>query len=63
MLLKREEAAKRLGVSSTSLGTPRFRLRIGLPVVRIGGAVRFDEADIERIIRKGKERLPVMAEK
>jgi hypothetical protein len=63
MLLKKEEAAKRLGVSAKSLDTPRFRLRIGVPVVRIGSAVRFDEADIEKLIRRSKERLPVIAEK
>jgi hypothetical protein len=63
MLLTREETAKRLCIKPVSLLSKPYRMRLGLPAVKIGRLLCFDEADIERIIRRGRERLPTMAEK
>lgn len=54
-----DEAARRLGVSPRSLIDKRFRLRTGLPAVKIGKRrIGFAESDIERLIREGRERFP-----
>lgn len=54
-----DEAAKRLGVSTRSLLDKRFRLRAGLPAIKIGlRRIGFEEGDIERLIREGRERFP-----
>lgn len=59
--LTAEEAAAQLGVSKRSLSDKRYRLRIGLPAVRIGRRIGFEERDVERIITRGRERLPTRA--
>jgi predicted DNA-binding transcriptional regulator AlpA len=54
-----DEAARRLGISPRSLIDKRFRMRAGLPAVKIGARrIGFDERDIERLIQRGRERLP-----
>ena len=54
-----DEAAQRLGVAPRSLLDKRFRTRTGLPAVKIGlRRIGFDERDIERLIERGRERLP-----
>lgn len=54
-----DEAAQRLGVSPRSLLDKRFRLRTGLPAIKIGmRRIGFDERDIERMIEQGRERFP-----
>jgi hypothetical protein len=58
-LISLEEAAGRLGISPRSLCDKRYRMRIGLAVVRIGRRVGFSEADIERLITRGREKLPI----
>jgi hypothetical protein len=63
MLIDREEAAKRLCVSELSLLSKPYRMRLQLPAVKIGRRLCFDEADVEKVIRKGKERLPLMVER
>lgn len=53
-----DEAAQRLGISPRSLLDKRFRLRTGLPAIKIGmRRIGFDERDIERMIEKGRERF------
>lgn len=56
-LVTREEASSRLRVSPVSLGDRRYRRRIGLPVVRVGRRLFFDEVDIRRVIDAGRETL------
>jgi hypothetical protein len=58
-LLAKEEASKRLGVAVRSLEDKRYRIRIGLPAVHIGRRIGFDEGDIDRLIARGREKLPV----
>lgn len=54
-----DEAAQRLGVSPRSLLDKRFRLRTGLPAIKIGmRRIGFDERDIERMIEQGRENFP-----
>lgn len=57
-ILPKEEASQRLGVAVRSLEDKRYRVRIGLPAVRIGRRIGFDERDIERVIARGREKLP-----
>ena len=56
-VLAKEEASKRLGVAVRSLEDKRYRVRIGLPAVRIGRRIGFDERDIERLIAFGREEI------
>lgn len=58
-LLTPEEAAHRLGISLRSLLDKRYRFRIGLPATKIGRRVGFSENDIEKLISRGREKLPV----
>lgn len=58
-ILTAEEASQRLGVKPGSLLDKRYRLRIGLPAVKIGRRVGFAEDDIERLIKRGREKLPM----
>ena len=53
-----EETASRLNVRPKSLLDKRFRARIGLAAVHIGRRIGFTEEDLERIITRGRERLP-----
>lgn len=57
-LFSLEEASMRLAVSPRSLSDKRYRARIGLAGRKIGRKVAFLEADIERLVERGKERLP-----
>jgi len=59
--LTANEAALILGVAPRSLLDPRYRVRIGLPATRIGRSLRFHTADVERVLRRGRERLPAVA--
>ena len=56
-LLTVDEAAARLGVSPRSLADRRWRSRVGLTATKIGRRALFREADIERLIARGVERL------
>lgn len=53
-----EQAAERLSVSPRSLSDRRFRLRLGLGAIKIGRRVGFAEGDIDKLIERGRERLP-----
>jgi hypothetical protein len=57
-LLTLEETASRLGVKSTSLADKRYRFRIGLPAVKVGRRIGFSETDVEKLITRGREKLP-----
>jgi hypothetical protein len=58
-----EETATRLNVRPKSLLDKRFRARIGLAAVHIGRRIGFAEGDIERLIIRGREKLPVGKER
>lgn len=58
-VLSVEETASRLGVKPTSLADKRYRSRIGLRAVKIGRRVGFEESDVEKLITRGREKLPV----
>jgi hypothetical protein len=53
-----EETARRLGFSPLSLADKRFRVRLGLPAVKLGRKLGFDERDVEKLILRGRERMP-----
>lgn len=57
-LISRHETAQRLNLKPESLSDKRFRVRIGLPAVRIGRRIGFIEADVEKLIARGREKLP-----
>ena len=52
-LLKTREAARRLGVASGTLSNWRHRGQ-GPAFVRLGRAIRYDEADLARFIAQGR---------
>jgi hypothetical protein len=56
--LTRSETAKMLGFKDVSLNDKRVRTRLGLPAVKVGGRIMFLEADVERVLRRGRENLP-----
>jgi len=58
-LLSLEETANRLDVAPTSLADKRYRVRIGLPAVKAGRRIGFAEHDIEKLITRGREKLPI----
>jgi hypothetical protein len=53
-----DEAARALSLSTRSLHDKRYRLRIGLPARKIGRRTVFLEADVLKLLERGKERLP-----
>ena len=60
MLLTTKQVAEMLSLSPVSMACAAFRTRIGLPVVKIGKAVRIKEEDVWRLIAKGQQHLPTM---
>jgi hypothetical protein len=58
-LLKLTEVAERLGLSPVSLQNGAYRQRIGLPITRIGNAVRVAEIDLARFIERHRETTQV----
>jgi hypothetical protein len=54
-----KETAQQLGLSPLSLADKRFRARIGLPGVKLGRRLGFDERDIEQLILRGREKMLV----
>ena len=54
-----KETAQRLGLSHLSLADKRFRTRIGLPAIKLGRRLGFDERDVEQLIVRGRERIPM----
>jgi len=57
-ILTLEKAAERLSLSPRSLADKRFRVRLGLPAVKLGRKLGFDEDDIAALIARGREVLP-----
>jgi len=56
-LLDNTQAAEYLGVSPTTLTTWRSTQRYDLPFVKVGGLVRYDEADLIAFIEARKVRI------
>ena len=56
-VLPLDETAYRLGVSPRSLADKRYRARIGLPGVKLGRRLGFDERDVERLVAQGRETM------
>jgi predicted DNA-binding transcriptional regulator AlpA len=54
-LLTVRQAAERLTISSAVLYNRPFRAKLGLRGVKLGGALRFVEADVEMLIEDKKE--------
>jgi hypothetical protein len=54
-----KETAQRLGVSPLSLADKRYRVRLGLPAIKLGRRLGFDERDVEQLIVRGRERIPM----
>ena len=56
-LLDTKQAAEFLGLSPTTLITWRSTQRYDLPFVKLGGCVRYDEADLLAFIEARKQRI------
>lgn len=54
-------AARLLHVSPRTLADPRWRRRYDVPVVRVGGRVRFRRGDLERWLDQRREKNPASA--
>ena len=62
-LLTRRQVADQLGVRDENrFSDARYLQRLGLPRVKLGRLVRFRQSDIDRLIRRGLERLPTPVE-
>lgn len=55
-LLNLAEAALAIGVSPRSLADPRYRSRIGIRVYKVGRRTLFDEADLQQLLERSRER-------
>jgi hypothetical protein len=60
--LTADETAGILGVSPRSILDPRYRRRIKLAATRVGRSVRFRMSDVEGVLKRGREKVPVMPE-
>ena len=54
-----QEVALWLGCQPGSLRDPRYRTRIGLAAIRIGGRLMFAEDDVEQLLARNREQLPM----
>jgi hypothetical protein len=54
-----KETAQQLNLSPLSLADKRFRIRIGLPAVKLGRRLGFDERDVEQLVLRGRETMPI----
>jgi len=59
-LVNVDNAARRLNCKPGSLYSLKYRAELGLPCVRLGRHIKFDERDIDRVIESRKESLPIM---
>ena len=57
-LLTLDELAHRLDVSSRRLRDRRWRARVGLKAIRVGGSLRFSAGDVSAWIKERRERFP-----
>jgi len=62
MLLTPDEAAARLGIGRRTVLDRRWRARVGLPAVMLGGVLRFAEDDLYRLADRLREREPGSAQ-
>jgi excisionase family DNA binding protein len=51
----RKEAAEILGISPRTIADHRWRKRIGLRAVRVGGSLRFLETDLMKLLHSRRE--------
>jgi len=58
-LMNVQELSERLNLPTSTIKDKRWRARMGLPAVKLGERVLFREQDVERVITKHLERLPV----
>ena len=58
-LLDRLEAARLLKISPARLGSPAWRRRFGLPVLRVGGQLRFAPESLRAWLAEHAERATV----
>jgi len=56
-LLTPQEAAAFLGLSVATLNTWRCTKRYNLPFVKIGGSVRYMEADLQKFVERRTVRI------
>lgn len=56
------EMSKSTGIPEKTLSDRRWRARVGLRAVKLGTRVFFREEDVERLIAKHLEKLPVSTE-
>lgn len=54
--LTKEEAARYLGLSPRSLADARWRNRVGMPAVKIGRSLRFLLSDLQKLIKRSREK-------
>jgi hypothetical protein len=58
-VMELDPAAEAIKVSYRTIRDPRWRARVGLPVVRVGRKILgVREADLRRVIRRGIRRDP-----
>ena len=55
-----KETASWIGCKENSLRDCRYRSRIGLAAIRVGGRLMFSEADIQDLIARNREELSLM---
>jgi hypothetical protein len=60
MLLTVKELANELRLPVTTVEDRRWRSRVGLQAIRVGGRVFFDTVDVAELLRRGKEELPAV---
>jgi hypothetical protein len=53
--LRKERAAKLIDVSPRTIADPRWRRRVGLRAVRIGGVLRFRRSDLLELLARSLE--------
>jgi hypothetical protein len=58
MLLNLKQLSEALNLPLTTTRDRRWRAKVGLPTVKIGGRVLFDSDDVKRLIDNHKEKMP-----
>ncbi len=54
--LDKYQVAYRLGVKDATVADRRWRQRVGLLGVKIGGVIRYMESDVMRLIEQGRKK-------
>ena len=55
-----QEVSEWIRCQPGSLRDPRYRSRLGLAAIRIGGRLMFSQDDVESYIKRRRETLPAM---